>query len=82
MGTNHWECRSGRLGVWGPKLLHGELVFVRLLKIDHGSAAVTPCPAVHQALMHGNTRIDAGCTVEESPKMSSARDASSWKPDL
>ena len=67
MGTNHWECRSGKLGVWGPKLLHGELVFVRLLKIDHGSAAVTPCPAVHQALMQGRTLTDATWTVLESP---------------
>ena len=67
MGTNHWECRGGKLGVWGPKLLHGELVFVRLLKIDHGSAAVTPCPAVHQILMQGRTRRDAGCTEDDPP---------------
>lgn len=67
LGRIHGQCRGRRLGVRRPDLFECERILFDLLEVFHGTAIFRMFLTMHQILMTGRTRTDAGCTEEAPP---------------
>ena len=61
---SNWERKIRSVGYLRCKPL-----FFLLLIVHHGPASRYSRATLHQNLMHGITRTDAGCTVDALPKV-------------